>query len=62
MYEISYKTSKDAKPLRMMFDKIDGFIKIHKKNRFLVLVDYGRFHEIWDNIEYLVSKKKWYYR
>ena len=31
IYNISYKTSKGAKPLRIRFDKIDGFIKIHDK-------------------------------
>ena len=29
IYNISYKTSKGEKLLRFMFDKIDGFIKIH---------------------------------
>ena len=31
IYNISYKTSKGAKPLRIRFDKIDEFIKIHDK-------------------------------
>ena len=28
IYDISYKTSTGAKPLRFMLDKIDGFIKV----------------------------------
>ena len=28
IYDISCKTSTGAKPLRFMFDKIDGFIKV----------------------------------
>ena len=33
IYDISYKISTGAKPLRIRFDKIDGFIKIHDKIR-----------------------------
>ena len=29
IYDISYKTFMGAKPLRIRFDKIDGFIKSH---------------------------------
>ena len=29
VYNISYKTLIDSKPLRIRFDKIDGFIKIY---------------------------------
>ena len=32
IYDISYKTSTGAKPLRIMFDEIDGFIKICNRN------------------------------
>ena len=31
IYDISYKTSTGAKPLRIRFDKIDGFIKVRIK-------------------------------
>ena len=40
MYDFSYKTSTAAKPLRIGFNKIDGFIKNHDKMRYLVLFDY----------------------
>ena len=39
IYDISYKTSTCAKPLRVRFDKIDGLIKIHDKIRYSVLFD-----------------------
>ena len=39
IYDISYKTSAGAKPLRIRFDKKDGFIKIHDKIRYLELFD-----------------------
>ena len=41
IYNISYKTSTGAKPLRVKFDKIRRFIKIHDKIRYLVLSDYS---------------------
>ena len=37
-YEISYKTFMGAKPLRIRFDEIDGFIKIYDGIRYLVLL------------------------
>ena len=46
IYDISYITSTDAKPLRIRFDKINGFIKIHYKIRYSVFFDYGWFDKI----------------
>ena len=46
IYDISYITSTGAKPLRIRFDKINGFIKIHYKIRYLVFFDYGWFDKI----------------
>ena len=34
IYEISYKTSIGPKPLRIRFDKIDGFIRIYYGTRY----------------------------
>ena len=48
--DISYKTSAGAKPLRIRFNKIDGFIKIHDKIRHLVLFDYSDCDKICDKI------------
>ena len=45
-----------AKPLRIRYNKIDGFIKIHNKIRYLVLFD-EKCDKIWDRIKYLISKK-----
>ena len=39
IYGISYKTSKDVKPLRIRYDKIDEFIKILNKIRYSILLD-----------------------
>ena len=57
IYDISYKTSTGAKPLRMRFDKIDGFIKIHDKIRYLVIFDYSYCDTIFNQIKYLISEK-----
>ena len=46
-----------AKPLRIRFDKIDGFIKIYDGVRYLVLFASERHNKIYDRIRYLLSKK-----
>ena len=43
-------------PLRIRFNKIDGFIKIHNKIRYLVLFD-ECCDKICDSIKYLITKK-----
>ena len=57
VYDISYKTSTGVKPLRIRYDEIDGFIKIHNRIRYLVLFDCGWFDKISDRIKYLISEK-----
>ena len=39
IYDISYKISTGAKQLRIRYDRIDGFIKIRNKIRYLVVFD-----------------------
>ena len=58
VYGISHKTSTGAKPLRIRFDKIDIFIKIYDKIRYLVLFDCSYCNKICDKIKYLISEKK----
>ena len=49
VYGISYKTSTGPKPLRIRFDKIDGFIRVRGDGfRHLVLFDYKSFDRICD--------------
>ena len=58
VYNISYKSPTDLKPLRITFDKIDGFvISLDGKIKHLVLLDFGLFDKICDKIRYLISKK-----
>ena len=56
IYGTSCKTSTGAKPLRISFNKIDGFIKIHNNIRYLVLFDYGYCDKICDRIKYLIRE------
>ena len=59
IYDISYKTSTGAKPLRVMLVQIrlDGFIKIHDGVRDFVLFDCSWFDNICDRIKYLIGEK-----
>ena len=53
-----HKTPTSAKPLRIRFNKIDGFIMVlDGKIKDLVLFYYGLFDKICDKIKYLISKK-----
>ena len=46
------------KPLRIRFDKIDGFIRIRGGEvRYLVPFDHELFDKICDKIKYLISEK-----
>ena len=38
VYNISYKSLIDAKPLPIRFDKMDGFILVYDEIRYLVLI------------------------
>ena len=58
VYDLSYKTSTGPKPLRIRFDKIDGFIRVRGDEfRHLELLDYELFDKICDRIKYLISEK-----
>ena len=46
-----------AKPLRIRFDEIDGFIKIHDGIRYLLLFDHGWFDKVCNRIKYFICKK-----
>ena len=46
-----------AKPLRIRFERIDGFIKIYDGIRCLVLYSPERYGAIYNRIRYLISEK-----
>ena len=47
------KTITGAKPLRIKFDKIDGFIRIYDGSRYLVLFRGEKYDLIYNRIRYL---------
>ena len=57
VYNISYKTLVGDKLLRIMFDKIDGFIKIYDGTRYLVLFRAKKYDFIYNRIRYLIRLK-----
>ena len=57
VYNISYKSLVSAKPLRIIFDKIDGFIRVYDGTRYLVLFGSEKCDYIYNRIRYLISVK-----
>ena len=57
VYFISYKTLIDAKPLRIRFDKMDGFIRFYDGIRYLVLLGCEKYDFIYNRIRYLIGMK-----
>ena len=55
--DISYKTLIDSKPLRIRPDKIDGFIRIYDRTRYLTLFSSENYGAIYNRIRYLISLK-----
>ena len=56
IYNMLYKTPTGPKPLRIRFDKVDGFIIfLDGKIKHLILFNYGLFSKICDKIKYLIS-------
>ena len=50
-----------SKSLRIKFDKIDGFIRIYDKTRYLVSFGPEKYDAIYNRIRYLLSLKKQYH-
>ena len=46
VYDISYKTLIGTKPLRIRFNKVDGFIRIYDSTRYLVLFGPEKYDDI----------------
>ena len=57
IYVISYEIFIGSRSLHVMFDDIDGFIKICDGIRYLVLFHYGWVDKICDRIKHLISEK-----
>ena len=57
IYDISYKTLIDSKPLRIRFFKVDGIVRIYDGTRYLTLFGSEKCEAIYNRIRYLISKK-----
>ena len=57
IFDILYENLIGAKPLRIRFDKIDGFIRIYDGTRYLRLFGSEKFDAIYNRIGYLASLK-----
>ena len=56
-YDVSYKTFMGEKPLGIRFNKIDRFIKVYDRIRYLVIFDYWLYDAIYYRIRYLKTEK-----
>ena len=57
IYDISYETLIDSKPLRIIFNKIDGFIRIYDGTTYKTLFRSQNYDAIYNRIRYLISLK-----
>ena len=57
MCDMLYKTLISSKPLRIRFDKMDGFIRIYDGTKYLTLFGSVKYDAIYDRITYLISLK-----
>ena len=57
IYNISYKTLIDPKPLHIRLDQIDGFIRIYNGTTYLTLFGSEEYEAIYNRIRDLISQK-----
>ena len=57
IFEVSHKTLTEVKPLRIMFDKVDGFIRDYDGTKYLVLFGREKYNAIYDRIRSLIGSK-----
>ena len=57
VYEISYKTLFGSKPLRIRFDKIDGFIRVYDEIRYVTLLGSIKYDASYSRTRYLIRQK-----
>ena len=57
IYDILYRTLIGAKPLHIIFDKIDGFIRVYNGTRYLVLFGPEKHDIIYNKSRYPISQK-----
>ena len=55
--DVSYKTLISAKPLRIMFDKVNGCIRDYDGFKYLVLFSLEIYDAIYERMRYLIRFK-----
>ena len=55
IYKVFYNTFIGAKPLRIIYNKLDGFVRDYDGTKYLVLFDSEKYHAIFDRVIYLVG-------
>ena len=55
IYEVLYKTLIGAKPLRIIFDKVDGFISDYAGTEYLVMCSTEKYDTIFNRIRYFIG-------
>ena len=58
MYDVLHKTMIGAKPLDIMFDKVNGFITDYDEVKYLILFVLGKYDAFFDRILYKNKTKK----
>ena len=57
LYGIPYKTLIGAKPLRIIFSKVDKFVRNYYLIKYLVLFGLKKYDAIYDIVRYLIRLK-----
>ena len=57
VYDISYKTLIGAKPLRIRFNEVNGFIRIYDGTKYFLLFGLEKCDAIYNRIRYLIYLK-----
>ena len=57
IYEVSFKNFIGAKPLQIIFDKVNGFVRDYDGIKYLVLFGLEKYDAIYDRIIYLIGLK-----
>ena len=57
IYDISCKTLISAKPWRIRFNKVNGFVRVYDGTIYLMLFDLEKYNAIYNGIRYLLQLK-----
>ena len=58
VYDVSYKTLIGAKLLRLRFDKVDGFIRVYSRIKYLVSFGLEKHSTIYDRFKCHIGLKR----